>query len=67
MTITDLKNVTIKKEAELEQVKKGLEGCKKQGKEQLIYVFTYSSYSQVKEKDKMLKFCIGLQNQIVFE
>ena len=67
MTITDLKNVTIKKEAELEQVKKELEGCKKQGKEQLIYVFTYSSYSQVKEKDKMLKFCIGLQNQRVFE
>ena len=60
MTITDLKNITNKKEAELERVKKELGGYKKQKKEQLTDVFSYSSYSQIKLKYKILKFYVGL-------
>ena len=67
MTITDLKNITNKKEAELEQMKKELGGYKKQKKGQLTDVFSYSPYSQVKLKYKMLKFYVGLQNRKVFE
>ena len=60
MTITDLKNITNKKEAELERVKKELGGYKKQKKEQLTDVFSYSSYSQIKLKYKILKFYVEL-------